>query len=395
MKRLLPVLAALVLVGAVVAVVVWQRPDTVPPPAAPSKDFVLQYADGSPLWSSKDGDPESPLVRQVLGELRLQASLPAERLHQVGGVVTTTIDPKAQVAALSVVETTARAQPAALRYSLTAVDPASGGVLAYVPGAAGEDKTDYAGGVLREPGPVFFPIDVVAALQNGQTLDSTYDGSSPRKLAGVTIHNKGDVGLGKQVTLREAFARASNVVMYDMIVNHVGIEPTVTAARQAGVPDAVLVDGGEKKLLVGEDGGLPNAGIALGGQDAVMRPLDLTTVYATFAAGGVHHKTHLVTKVSSEGGDLLYRAVESTSSAFAPDSAKSKALAEQVTTVLKDNTVCPNAVCLAGEYEPVPNAAGGHAWTVGYTDRMAVTVMTGGTDAGLPKAIWQKFVEQS
>ena len=46
MKRLLPVLGALVLVGAVVAVVVWQRPDA-PAAPLPLKDFVVQYADRS------------------------------------------------------------------------------------------------------------------------------------------------------------------------------------------------------------------------------------------------------------------------------------------------------------------------------------------------------------
>lgn len=390
MKRLLPVLGALVLVGAVVAVVVWQRPEAAPAPPAPLKDFVLQYADGSPLWHSKDGDPKSPLVLQVLAELRQQASMQPDQLRQVGGVVVTTIDPKAQAAGVSVI---AQAEPVTLPRSLTAVDPATGGVLAYVPGT--DPVVDFAGGVLKEPGSAFFPISVIAGLQAGKTLDSAYDGSSPRQMAGVVVRNNGNAQLGKQATLREALAKSSNVVMYDLVVNDVGIKPTVTAARQAGVPEAVLVDGEEKKLLVSEDGGTPNGGISVGASAEAMRPLDLTAVYATFAAGGVHHKTHFITKVSSEGGDLLYKAVESTSSAFDADNAKSKAIAEQVTTVLKDNTLCPGAVCRAGTYEPAPNIPASHAWTVGYTDRMAITVMVGNSDAGLAKTVWQGFVDKT
>lgn len=99
-----------------------------------------------------------------------------------------------------------------------------------------------------------------------------------------------------------------------------------TRTDQAGVPDLVVIDDKPKKLLVGEGGGLPVPAVALGGDQAVMRPLDLTTVYATFAAGGVRHKTHFVTRVSGEDGKVLYQATENASSAFHPDRAQSKAI---------------------------------------------------------------------
>lgn len=404
MKRLLPVLGALVLVGAVVAVVVWQRPDA-PPAPLPVKDFVVQYADGSPMYNSKDGDPESPLVQQVLAELRQQASIQPDQLRQVGGVVVTTIDPKAQAAGTSAVEAIAKAQPGTLRYSLTAVDPATGGVVAYVPGT--DPAVDYAGGVLKEPGSAFFPIDAVAALQEGIELDRAFDGRAPRTFYGTTVTDKAPCG--ERCTVRDALAKSSNVAMYDLVVNEVGITKTVRAAHQAGVPDAVVLAGEKKKLLVGEDGGTPNAGVGLGSNLAAMRPLDLTTVYATFAAEGTHRKTHFIAKVTGESGDLLYRAVDAATSAFDADPARSKEISAQVTTVLKESTQCPGAVCRAGQYEWGQSAETKHAWTVGYTDRMAVTVMVGNADdakpaqdaagvpisgAGLPKTIWQKFVEQ-
>jgi membrane peptidoglycan carboxypeptidase len=404
MKRLLPVLGALVLVGAVVAVVVWQRPGATTP-SAPLRDFVVQYADGSQLWSSRDGDPKSPLVRQVLTELRAQGFAEPDQLRQVGATVVTTIDPKAQAAALSAVEAAAAAQPGTLRYSLTAVDPATGGVLAYVPG--NDPAVDYAGGVLKEPGSAFFPVGVVAALQNGQTLDTVLDGRSPRRFPTLAVSD--NAKCGEHCTVRDALAKSSNVVMYDLIAIQVGVKKAATVAHQAGVPEAVVIDGKEKKLLVGEGGGIPNSGLSIGADSAQMRPLDLTALYATFAAGGVQRRTHFVTKVIGDK-DLLYRATDSAASAFDQDSAKSKAIADQVMTVLKDNTLCQNVVCRAGEYGlPGSSDKNSHAWTVGYTDRMAITVMVGAADAskpavdgtgapvggaGLPKAIWQKFVEK-
>ena len=410
MKRLLPVLGALVLVGAVVAVVVWQRPSAQPAPPAPLQDFALQYADGSLLWSSKD--PQTPLVTQVLAELRAQGSFQFDDLRRAAATVVTTIDPKAQAAGVTAIETTASAQPGTLRYSVTAVDPATGGVLAYVPGAQGDDKTDYAGGVLKEPASAFFPVDVVAALQNGITLDRTFDGRSPRRLPEIhsEIRNRKNAQCSQQCTLQEALAKSHSTVMYDLVGKGVTIKSIVAAAHQAGVPDAVVIDGENKKLLVD-----PPVFVSLGAYYTVMRPLDLTTVYATFAAGGVHRRTHFVTKVSGEGGNVLYQATESASSAFNPDRGQSKAISDQVTTVLKENTDCPGTVCRTHEYAMNPGLAdsegqNSHAWTVGYTDRMAISVLVAGADPKkpakdakaapvtgdtLPKTIWQRFVERA
>ncbi|MDX3658383.1 penicillin-binding transpeptidase domain-containing protein [Streptomyces sp. ID05-26A] len=407
LKRLLSVSGALVLVGAVVAVVVWQRPE-VPPPVA-LKDVVVQYADGTRLWSTEDGAPQTPLVTQVLTELRRQGSFDLDGLRRVGATVVTTIDPKAQGAGASVLDETARAQPPSLRFGLTAVDPATGGVLAYVPGAQGPDATDYAGGVLKQPGTTFYPINVVAGMKEGHQLDSVFDGT-PRKIAGVAIRD--DVTFGKTSTVRDALARSSAVVMYDLVANEVGVKGVQKAAHQAGVPESVVIDGKDTPLLVGEGGGLPRTEIALGTDEAAMRPLDLTTVYATFASGGVHRRTHFVTKVSADDGSALYQVTESASAAFDPDIAVSKEISSRITTVLKDSTACPGAVCRTARYATPPDAAGQdvHAWTTGYTDRMAITVLVTTAnpkqpvtdavrqtveDIGLPKAIWQGFAEKA
>ncbi|MDX8036457.1 hypothetical protein SK803_40215 [Lentzea sp. BCCO 10_0856] len=67
MKRFLPSFGALVLVAALVGAVVWLRPEPPRPAPAPSLGVVLQYADGSRLWSSADGRPRPYLQR---GRLR-------------------------------------------------------------------------------------------------------------------------------------------------------------------------------------------------------------------------------------------------------------------------------------------------------------------------------------
>lgn len=357
MKRLFPVLGALVLVAAVVAVVVWQRPDT-KAAVAPSGDVVLQYTDGTQLW--RLGQPETPLVKQVAAELLAKARMTLDQLRESGGaIVVTTIDPKAQSGAAEAIRAVAAGQPASLRYSLTAVDPNNGSIRAY---AAGNDPAaDYAGGVLKEPGPAFFPFNVVAALQAGKTLDTTYGGRS----------------------VRDALLKPGNDVMSDL-VKDVGIKPVITAARQAGVPDSVDIDGKKAVLLAGE------AGVAVGGSEARMRPLDLAASYATFAAEGTRHDAHFVMHITNVNGDTLYRATRTAKPAFDVDPSRSKDIANQITAALRNDPACgdrsmsSDTACRHGEWRPNGQEQVSHAWMVAYTPQISVAAFVGSDQATTP-----------
>ncbi|MFS8100039.1 hypothetical protein LFM09_23200 [Lentzea alba] len=150
MKSLLRVLGALVLVSGIVAYVVWQRPEppVIPPPAP--KEVVLQYADGSKMWSSFDGGfRPPPLVSKVFRELD-QAKVPYDSLRVSGAVVRTTIDARAQSVAATVIGRLAEPQRK-LGVSVTAIDPASGAVLVYTGGS--RQEVDMAGGVITTPSP--------------------------------------------------------------------------------------------------------------------------------------------------------------------------------------------------------------------------------------------------
>lgn len=401
MKRLLPVLGALVLVAGVVAVVAWQRSDV--RPELP-KYVVLQYADGSELW--RTGGTETFLVKQVIAELAASASLSLDQLRDTGAIVVTTINPKTQAAATAAVDETSKVQNGLWRYSLTAVDPVSGGVKAYMPGFEG---TDFAGGVLKEPGTAFFPFNVVAALQAGRTLDSVYDGRSPREFgtgfAFATIAD--NANCGQNCTVRDALLKSSNVAMYDLVVNDVGIKSAVTAAHQAGVPEAVDINGFEMKLFVGPDRSAPNGELSLGGRHARMRPLDLAAAYATFAAEGVRRTPHFITHVTDGSGITLYRAVNAGKPAFDQDPARSKEIANQVTSVLKADPACGErglVACRPGvqmmdkpDHDKIQNA-----WLVGYDQDLSVSVFVGADEAtrpiadpALPRKIWEKFEEKN
>jgi membrane peptidoglycan carboxypeptidase len=275
------VLGALVLIAGIIGYVVWQRPGPpVPPPPQP-KDFVVQYADGSKLWSTGDGRLRSMVVKRVLAELA-EASISYDQLRASGGVVRTTIDAKAQTRAAAVLGRLVAPQRT-VDAAVTAIDPASGSVQVYVPGFG--QKDDLAGGVAQKPG------------------------------AG----------------LAEPFA------------------------------------------LVGQHGVVKER----------MTPLDLTAAYATFAAGGVQRRPHLVTTVTAADGSELYRAAETAKPAFGED------VADRITALLKEKPGCDGIACVPGS----------QPWMVGYTPRLAVAVFVreqdgAAIDADLPRVIWHDFLAE-
>ncbi|MFJ5987874.1 transglycosylase domain-containing protein [Lentzea sp. NPDC092896] len=380
-----------------------------------------QYPQPLPFEQTQPAGLDGPLARvsqQVQNEIDSElVGLTMEKAQKVGVTVHTTIDPKMQQAAVDAVNSVMDGQDADLRTSLSAIEPQSGAVKAYYPGKDGLKGIDYAKGTIQEAGSSFKPFDLVAALKMGKGIGDTYD-ATPRKIAGVEIRNAGTSQCGKQCPIKQAMKESLNTVFYDMVAGPegTGTKAVADAAHAAGIPKVVRVGGQDKETLVGEGGNPPTAGISIGADSAQVRPFDMASAFATFAARGIYRAPFFVTKIVGPTGDVLYQHVDQPVPAFDPVETKSRDIADNVTETLKEIPSGPIA-CAGGR--PCAGKTGTHelpgsvdqnskAWMVGYTPQLSTSVWVGKDQgnvaiknkqgnpifgSGLPGLMWKKFMD--
>ncbi len=233
-------------------------------------------------------------------------------MNQEGLKVETTVDPKLQKQAADAAAKTLDGQPANLRTALVSEDPRTGAVLAYYGGTDGSGF-DYAQ-TERQPGSSFKPFVLLAGLEHQPPigLGTTFDGSTPQTIAGTKVENS-DGESCPNCDLKTAMTLSINTVFYQL-GNQVGPQKVADAAHQAGIT-APLANA--------------TGGIAIG--DKEVRPGDMASAYSTFAADGVYHRPHMVTKVTTADGRVLYDG-----GVTAPDQRMSQQLARNVTESMLD-----------------------------------------------------------
>ncbi|HEU0147449.1 MAG TPA: PBP1A family penicillin-binding protein, partial [Bradyrhizobium sp.] len=203
-------------------------------------------------------------------------------------IVETTIDPKLQATAEAAVIDELAAKSVKFNVSqgaLVAMTP-DGAVRAMVGGRNYADSQyNRAVTAKRQPGSAFKPFVYLTALEQGLTPDSVRQ-DAPLDLKGWKPENYSREYFGP-VTLTQALAHSLNTVAVRVGLE-VGPKNVVRTAHRLGI--ASKLD--------------PNPSIALGTSEVSM--LELVGAYATFANGGLSVSPHVVTRIKTLEGKLLY-----------------------------------------------------------------------------------------
>ncbi len=297
--------------------------------------------------------------------------------------VQTSIDPALQAAAEKVLAEELAKQGE--RYGVTqgalvAIDP-NGAVRALVGGRAyAESQFNRAIAAHRQPGSAFKPFVYLAALERGLMPDTLRE-DAPIEIRGWRPENFSREYFGP-VSLTTALANSLNTVAVRLALE-VGPKNVAATARRLGI---------SSKLD-------PNASLALGTSEVTL--LELTGAFAPFANGGIGVIPHVIERVRSANGKILYAR-----SLTGPGRVVAAAQVAMMNRMLMETLLTGTARRAA---LPGWQAAGKtgtsqdyrDAWFIGYTGRLVAGIWLGNDDAtptkrasgsNLPVEIWSRFM---
>lgn len=335
------------------------------------------------------------IKQEVLAELE-RDGFPLSRLQQGNMTVETTLDRATQDASKKALQDNLKGQPAEFRGAVVAVEPKSGAVRAYQGGDQG--VRDYAS-TPHAAGSAFFPFTMTAALRAGMGPDQPI--GSPEKVQFLGEEFQYPDLCGPKCTPRAAMASGS-IGPFVGLARRLGADALSKAARDAGIPETV--DGAP--TLREQDGFLIGPGIAIGRYP--LRPLDMASAFATFAADGAHATPYLVAKVRDESGAVVWEHTDTSRPVLDADPDASAKLAAEVTDSLRSRLYDGRPAALrTGEAEHGNSTDNQDAWAIGYTPELATAVWVGSDDqrrlvdadgqkltgAVVPQNIWRDFMD--
>jgi penicillin-binding protein 1A len=235
----------------------------------------------------------------------------------------------------------------------------------------------------RQPGSAFKPFVYLAALENGLTPDSVRS-DSPISIAGWRPENYTRDYRG-EVNLTTALASSLNTVAV-RLGQEVGPRAVVRTAQRLGIGSALA----------------PNLSIALGTSE--VNVLELVGAYAPFANGGVGVVPHVITKIRTTSGRVLFERRPMTLGQVVEPRhvAMMNAMMNQTTVSGTARTVRLPGWIVAGKTGTSQDFR--DAWFVGYTGRFIAGVWLGNDDGtptrrltggGLPVDVWNRTMAEA
>lgn len=298
--------------------------------------------------------------------------------------VETTIDPKLQSVAEAAIIDELAAKSVKFNVSqgaLVAMTP-DGAVRAMVGGRNYSDSQyNRAVTAKRQPGSSFKPFVYLTALEQGLTPDTVRQ-DAPIEVKGWKPENYTHEYFGA-VTLTQALAMSLNTVAIRLGLE-VGPKNVVRTAHRLGI---------SSKLE-------PNASIALGTSEVSM--VELVGAYAPFANGGFAVAPHVVTRIRTLSGKLLYmRQPEERNQVI------DTRHVGMMNAMMRETLISGTAKKAEIPGWPAAGKTGTSqdyrdAWFIGYTANLVTGVWLGNDDnsptkkatgGGLPVEVWSRFMK--
>ena len=311
---------------------------------------------------------------EAFAALGADADARLDRLFRGGLRVETTLDPVWQAAAERAVREVVH-DPADPYAALVAVHPETGELRALIGGrtyGAPEDpvsRFNLATRARRQAGSAFKPLVLATALMQGHALDERFPGgrsvtlSLPGSAEPWVVGNYDQREYG-EMDLRAATRFSVNTV-YARLTLDVGPEAVAELAEQAGIGHEIE----------------PYASIGLGTEE--VSALEMATVQATFASGGLRRPVVAVRRVAGPDGQELFETPEPEPRRVVPEG-----VAALLTEALQD-VVAGGTGQAAAIDRPVAGKTGTtqnwwDAWFAGYTPDLATAIWIGFPQAPEP-----------
>ena len=246
--------------------------------------------------------PNGYITAAVREEL-IANGLEESALEQGGLRIVTTIDKKAQANAIAAMKNNL---PKGVTGGLVAIKPGDGAIVAMYGGADyRKSQLNTSTRAILQAGSNFKPFAVLAAVRDGLSTKTTFDGNSPQDFPGYPhpVHNYDQISYG-QVDMRRMIGRSINTAFVNLN-EKIGPSKTRLAAIDAGIPEKTA--------------GLRNdLGNVLGTSSPHV--VDMASAYSTIASQGVRSKPYLVKKVTSTiDGGYTYDVKPTTQRAFSKE----------------------------------------------------------------------------
>jgi peptidoglycan glycosyltransferase len=281
--------------------------------------------------------------------------------QRVGDNVLTNVDPAAQRVAIAAMQ--------GRKGSVVAIEPATGKIRVmvstpgYDPNNLDDDgvfaklQSDDANSPLVNratqagypPGSTMKVVTAAAALDSGEySPDSVVDGKSPITISGTPLSNFSDEQFGP-IPLTDALTHSVNTV-WAQVAEKLGRKTMADYMTRFGFdtdppmdyPDSQMRPSGvfdvKRNKVISPDSGSVDIGrVGIGQERLLVTPLQMASVAATVANGGVRMKPHLADRIVDQDGRTVHRIEpEEAERVMSADSAAK--LAQMMSDVVREGT---------------------------------------------------------